>query len=106
MKKTALITSLLGISLLFFIYFHQHPIIINDYSKLNSQEENSLIKTSGIVKKEYFNQNSRTLILDNNITLICECKGILDLKNLNISALGYLDKFNYPKLKIKEIEIS
>jgi len=98
-----LIAVLLGISFLF-IYMLFAPIKpINSQEELSKLVENQKVSVSGNVIAERISQYSKTLVLDNNISLICNCLKTPNLKGKSIHAEGFVD--TYQKTQVKVIKI-
>lgn len=69
----SLVSSIIGIFLLLMISFYIQPKEITSYSHL---KENDYVKVHGkIISSRYFSESDFSiLLLENNITIICDCK--------------------------------
>jgi hypothetical protein len=107
MRRLALIITILGLFTLLLILNSQQPTPIESSDQLQNITENGLIQVSGIVIKETYNQNSRSLTLSNNLKLTCACKDLPSLKGRNIEATAIIERFNNQEtLEVLEIKIN
>lgn len=104
MKKLALILTLIGMMLLATHLYLSKPMEISSQNQLSKLQDNQKVSVSGKVIEEKIYSTSRTLILDNNITLSCACKNLQTLKGINISVIGVLDTFQKTKINILKIK--
>jgi len=98
--------TLSGILILLIIMQFSSPIRVSSQTELESLVDNQKVQTSGKVIDEKIYENSKTLILDNKIEIICNsCPSYF---NKNIIVSGVLDNYNNKNkiiaLKIKLLE--
>lgn len=105
MRKLAFIVSLLTLFFLLIYINLSSPIQITSEKDILKLEQNQKVSMQGNVIDEKSSGNSRTLILNNNITLYCNCPSLPRLKNKNITAIGFIDTFQKTKIKILKISI-
>jgi hypothetical protein len=104
MRNIAFIIALLGIIALALLVLFQTPINIYSSSDLINLEDNQKVTVSGNVTNEYIASYSRTLTLDNNITLYCSCKSIPSLKGKSILATGVIDTYQRTKINVLNVK--
>lgn len=103
MQRIALLVVLVGIIILASNIYLSTPIELKNKSEMSNLLENQKVHLSGKVTKETQTTYSRNLILDNNITLICECNLIPKLLNKQIEILGIIDTYQNNKIKVLKI---
>ncbi|MEK6850580.1 MAG: hypothetical protein AABX85_03320 [Nanoarchaeota archaeon] len=104
MRKVALMLALIGMVLLAANLYLSKPIEISSQNQLSKLQDNQKVSVSGKVIDENIYSNSRTLILDNNLTLYCNCNNLQTLKEKNIQAIGIIDTFQKTKINILKIK--
>jgi len=104
MRRYAFIISILGIFILLLIYISQKPLPFNNKQNLSEIKNNQLLAIEGKVIKETQGNYYKTILLDNNIKLICDNPCPL-LLNKNISVIVKYEEY-YNQLKIIEIKES
>lgn len=78
--------------------------MINSEKDVESLIENQKVSVSGYVTQEKPSGTSRVLILNNNLSLSCECKGVPKLTNKQIEAIGVVDTYQKTKIIVKNIK--
>jgi hypothetical protein len=105
MRKLAFLTASLGLIILAVLIKFQAPLVINSESDLLSLEDNQKVSISSQVIDEKISSTSRTLILENNITLYCPCKYLESLKGKNIAATGIIDTYQKTRINILTLQV-
>ena len=102
MRRYVFIITILGIFTLLLIYIFQSPAPFNHKQNLSEIINNQLLTIQGQVIEETTNNNYKTLLLNNKISLICPlpCPSFL---NKNISAIVKYEEY-YERLKVLEIK--
>ena len=104
MRKLAFLITLLGISTLALLVLFQPPLKISSQKDLTYLEDNQKVSVSGKVIDEKVYSDSRTLVLEKNLTLYCSCKNIPPLKGKEISAIGLIDTYQKTKVSLLSIK--
>jgi len=92
MKKLSFLITLIGILILLIMMQFSSPIQVNSQTELENLIDNQKVQTSGKVIDEKIYENSKTLVLDNKIEVICNsCPSYF---NKNIIVSGILDNYN------------
>lgn len=103
MRKITLLICLLTLLFLFIHLQFSKPLEITYQNQISSLKDNQKVLISGKVISDSESAYSRTLKLNNNITLICKCKNLENLEGKNITAIGIIDTFQYGKINILKI---
>ncbi len=96
MKNLSLIITILGI-LVLFLLFYLPPIPITSPENLTNLTTNQKVIINGQVIQEKLVKNARILILENDLQLTCDCQSYL---KKNITALGKINEFPVGKKTI------
>ena len=87
MQRWALLVVVIGIVFLASFIELSSPLTIKSKEDINKLLENQKVYTSGIVIKETQTSVNRILVLDNNITIYCECSSIPKLIDKQVAIL-------------------
>jgi hypothetical protein len=104
MQKIALLISLLGIALLLTLTGIQKPIEISSAAQLEKLKDNQKVIVTGKVIDQRVYKTSTTLILEKNLSLVCDHCKLSSLKEKSIKAEGIIDNFNR-KISIKVLTL-
>lgn len=106
MKYLALIVALIGLSLLFTIFWASETTPIYSTEELSKLIQNQKVSSEGKVIQQRPFGKSILLKLDNDIELLCSsfCH-YSNLLQKNISIEGSYDDFLFPKIKINKFYI-
>jgi|SRR3989344_4676240 len=101
MRHISLISSIIGILILGLLLYLSEPLLVDSSKDFHKLNDNQKVLVFGKVIKEYYSEDSKILILDNNLSLFCKkpCDVYLNKK---ISAIGKKDSF-YNSVKISKI---
>ena len=103
MKILALSISLLGILILIIMLNLSNPIIVDNSSQLKDLQDYTKIQTQGkVISERTLYENTKLLILDNNIEIICNsCPSYI---NRTLHIIGttetYINRTQVQALKI------
>ena len=106
MQRIALLIVLIGIIFLASYIEISSPLRVNSDKEIKNLLENQKVFVSGQVIKESQTSFSRKIVLDNNITIDCDCLSIPKLINKKILVLGIVDTYQNSKIKVLKIKWS
>ncbi|MEI6849921.1 MAG: hypothetical protein WCK29_02700 [archaeon] len=104
MQRIALLLTLIGIIFLASFIQISSPLTVNSNKTLEKLLQNQKVQVQGIVVKETQTTFNRILVLDNHITLYCDCANIPKLLNRDIAALGIIDTYQNSKIEVINIK--
>lgn len=103
MHHRSLLLALLGVLALIIGYVTIEPISITNAEQLVKLPDNTLIRITGTVLKETPYEKQTTLLLDNNISIRCQCSLLVGKR---ITVTGYLDTFKKPYIHAVKVQVN
>jgi len=105
-KYLALLLAVLCLSVLANMLLFLPAKSISSPTNLTSLEENQKVSVSGVVVAEQIYAETRTLTLDNKLSLSCSCFDTLSLKNKRIKTEARFSSFNKKiTLEVTKLEV-
>jgi|SRR3989344_9645412 len=105
-QRLALLLTVLCLSVLASMLLFLPAKSISSPTNLTGLEENQKVSVSGIVTKEQIYAETRTLTLDNKLSLSCGCLDTVSLKNKRIKAEARFSSFGRRiTLEVTKLEV-